>query len=163
MAASSSTMFLNTSSTLGGKKSWVRQIAMATPKNPPSSRASAELYSVPQISGSTPNCPLLTSHVVEVMKCSPYFCMAGAALPPTRHKRYTINTIVSQAKANVRPRNDRSRNVSSVDGGREIDVCAADSEANIVDFIGCCPGWSHYWMLFAALATISTTWLGRGM
>src|ERR687884_578475 len=134
MAASSSTMFLNTSSTLGGKKSWVRQMAMVTPKKPPSSRASTELYNVPQISGSTPNCPLLTSHVVEVMKCSPYFCMAGAALPPPRHRRYTINTIVSQAKANVRARKDRSRNISSAEGGREIDVDAADSEANMTVF-----------------------------
>ena len=136
---------------------------MATPKNPPSSKASTELYSVPQISGSTPNCPLLTSHVVEVRKLRPYFWMAGAALSPTRHRRYTINTIVSQAKANVRPRNDRSRNVSSLDGGREVDEGAADSEAHIVDFIESCPGESHYWMLCAALATISTTWLGRGM
>src|SRR5919108_473214 len=160
MAASSSTMFLNTSSTLGGKKSWVRQMAMVTPKNPSSSRASTELYSVPHISGSTPNCPLLTSHVVEVMKCSPYLCMAGAAWPPTRHRKYTINTIVSQAKANVRLRNNRSRNVSSVDGGREIDVGAADSEANMVVFIGRCPVRSRYWILLAALATTSTTWLG---
>src|SRR5207302_7529588 len=127
MAASNSTMFLKTSSHLGGKKSCVRQRAMATPKDPPSSKASTELYSVPQISGSTPNCPLLTSHVVEVRKLRPYFWMAGAALSPTRHRRYTINTIVSQAKANVRPRNDRSRNVSSLDGGREIDEGAADS------------------------------------
>src|SRR5712691_13309455 len=144
MAASSSIMFLKIGSSVGGKKSWVRKIAMATPKNPPSSKASPELYSVPQISGSTPNCPLLTSQVVEVIKCRPYFCMAGAALPPTRHRRYTINPIVSQAKANVRPRNDRSRNVSSVDGGREIDVCTADSEANMVDFIRRCPVCSHY-------------------
>ena len=112
---------------------------MATPKNPPSIRASSELYSVPQISGSTPNCPLLTSQVVEVRKSSPYFCMAGAACPPTRHRRYTISRMVSQAKANVRPRNDRSRNVSSVDGGLEIDGLVTDSDANMVDFIESCP------------------------
>src|SRR5262245_46327461 len=114
-------------------------MAMATPKNPPSIRASSELYSVPQISGSTPNCALLTSQVVEVRKCSPYFCMAGAACPPTRHRRYTINRMVSQAKAYVRPRNDRSRNVSSVDGGCEIDGRVTDSDANMGDFIERCP------------------------
>src|SRR5215813_2317238 len=139
MAARSSTIFLNTSSSLGGRKSWVRKIAIATPNNPPSIRASNELYSVPQISGSTPNCPLLTSQVVEVRKCSPYFSMAGAACPPTRHRRYTINRMVSQAKAYVRPRNERSRNVSSIDGGWEIDGLVTDSDANVVDFIQSCP------------------------
>src|SRR5262245_15256034 len=114
-------------------------MAMATPNSPPIISVSSELYSVPQISGSTPNCPLLTSQVVEVRKCSPYFCMAGAACPPTRHRRYTISSMVSQAKAYVRPRNDRSRNVSSSDGGWEIDGHAPDSEANVVDFIERCP------------------------
>src|SRR5262249_61030242 len=97
------------------------------------------------------------------MICRLFFCPAGAVCPSPRHRRYTISTIVSQAKAKVRPRNDRSRNVSSVDGGREIDVYAADSEANKVDFIRYGPVRSCYWMLFAALATTSTTWLGRGM
>src|SRR4030095_83513 len=139
MAARSSIMFLNTSSSLGGRKSWVRKMAIATPKNPPSISASSELYSVPQISGNTPNCPLLTSQVVEVRKCSPYFSTAGAACLPTRHRRYTISTMVSQAKAYVRPRKDRSRNVSSVDGGWEIDGLVTDSDANMVDFIESCP------------------------
>src|SRR5215470_17159122 len=114
-------------------------MAMATPNSPPIISASSELYSVPQISGSTPNCPLLTSQVVEVRKCSPYFCMAGAACPPTRHRRYTISKMVSQAKANVRPRNDRSRNISSVDGGCEIDGLIPDSDANMGDCIASCP------------------------
>src|SRR5262247_2854200 len=138
MAARSSTIFLNTSSSFGGRKSWVRKMAMATPKSPPSSSASNELYSVPQISGSTPNCPLLTSQVVEVRKCSPYCWMAGAACLTTRHRRYTISRMVNQAKAYVRPRNDRSRNVSSVDGGWEIDGLV-DSDANWVDLITSCP------------------------
>src|SRR5215510_13476662 len=133
MAARSSTMFLKTSSSLGGRKSWVRKMAMATPKSPPSIRASSELYSVPQISGSTPNCPLLTSQVVEVRKCSPYCWMVGAACLPTRHRRYTISRMVNQAKAYVRPRNDRSRNVSSVEGGWEIDGRVTDADANWVD------------------------------
>jgi hypothetical protein len=47
--------------------------------------------------------------------------------------------MVSQAKAYVRPRNDRSRNVSSVDGGWEIDGLVPDSDANVVDFIKRCP------------------------
>src|SRR5215467_1038384 len=114
-------------------------MAMATPKSPPSISASSELYSVPQISGSTPNCPLLTSQVVEVRKYSPYFWIAGAACRPTRHRRYTISRMVSKTKAYVRPRKDRSRNVSSADGGRVIDGLVTDSEANVVDFIESCP------------------------
>jgi hypothetical protein len=47
--------------------------------------------------------------------------------------------MVSQAKAYVRPRKDRSRNVSSVDGGWEIDGLVTDSDANMVDFIESCP------------------------
>src|SRR5262249_47542678 len=139
MAARSSIMFLNTSSSLGGRKSWVRKMAMVTPKSPPSISASSELYSVPQISGNPANSPLLTPRVGEAKKGTPYFSMAGAPCPPPRHRKYTISTIVSQAKAYVRPRKDRSRNVSSVDGGWEIDGLVTDSDTNVVDFIESCP------------------------
>src|SRR5919197_3764510 len=137
MAASSSTMFLKITSTLGGRKSCVRKIAMETPKNPPRSSASTELYMVPQIAGSTPKRLWLTSQVVEVMKLRPYFCMAGAALRPTCPRRYSTNTIVSTANTNVRPRSDRSKNRSSLDGGVEIDSLAVISSVNSVDFMRC--------------------------
>src|SRR5215470_17362027 len=43
--------------------------------------------------------------------------------------------MVNQAKAYVRPRNDRSRNVSSVEGGWEIDGLVTDSDTNMGGFI----------------------------
>ena len=44
-------MFLKITSIFSGRKSCVRKMAIETPKNPPSSKASTELYRVPQISG----------------------------------------------------------------------------------------------------------------
>lgn len=53
---------------LGARKSWVRKMAMVTPKNPPMIKDGIELYKVPQISGRMPNCSLLTSQVEDVTK-----------------------------------------------------------------------------------------------
>ena len=43
MAARSSTMVRNTWASRGSRKSWVRKIAITTPKNPPMASASSEL------------------------------------------------------------------------------------------------------------------------
>ena len=71
MAASSSTTVRNTRASWGGRKSWVRKIAITTPKNPPMASATRELYSVPQMCGKIPNCWRPTSQVVEVRKPTP--------------------------------------------------------------------------------------------
>src|SRR5688572_30706389 len=72
------------------------------------------------------------------MKRRPYFCIAGAALPPISHTRYSMSKIVSQAKAKVNPRKERSRNRSSIEGGLERDVDVGASWTNAGDFMPSC-------------------------
>src|SRR5215470_11304002 len=110
-------------------------MAMATPNIPPITNASNELYSVPHICGRTPNWPVCTSQVVELTKAGPYLKIAGTALPPISHKMYNNNMIVSQAKANARPRNKRSKNKSNEDGGEDIDLSESAPESRRSDAI----------------------------
>src|SRR5262245_40749687 len=107
-------------------------MAMEMPKNPPNSKASPELYKVPQISGSTPKLPLFTSQVVEVMKLRPYCCMAGTAFPPISTTIYTTKTMVSAANTSVNRRNSRSAATSRDDGGLEIEEVVTLSPHNPV-------------------------------
>src|SRR5262245_32106777 len=79
-----------------------------------------------------PNCPALTFQVVEVRKLRPSFPIAGAAFPPIFQKMSNTKRIVNQAKDNVRLRNERSRNVSKLDGGCETLPFAIASRPNVV-------------------------------
>src|SRR5215471_21212728 len=108
---------------------------MATPNTPPITNANSELYSVPQICGRTPNWFVCTSQVVELTNVGQYLKIAGTALPPISHKMYSNNIIVSQAKANARPRNKRSKNKSNEDGGEDIDLSESASGSSRSDAI----------------------------
>ena len=119
------------------------------------------------IRGSTPNRALLTSQVVEVIKLKPYFCMAGAALPPTSRTIYSTRTMVRPANTSVKLRNTRSTNTSKVDGGLEIEspvaISRTDPNAASRSVAGNAMGSRLYWMLSSALLTTWTTLSGRGM
>jgi hypothetical protein len=82
MAASSSIIFFNIISILYGRKSWVMNIAMVIPKNPPRRRARNELYSVPQIWGRRPYIFWLEFQVEVNKNLIPRSGKAGNASPP---------------------------------------------------------------------------------
>ena len=75
-------MFFSTSDTPGGRKSWVRTMATASPKIEPSPTPRTELYNVPQMAGSRPNCSRPAFHPEPLRAPAPYFCTAGAAVEP---------------------------------------------------------------------------------
>src|SRR5262245_10932963 len=105
----------------GGKKSWVRKIAIATPKKPPIAIASSELYIVPQIAGRMPNCCLLTSQVVPMRRSKPCFCIPGTALRPISQSSAAMTTRIITTPSAASARNPRSMKKSSLEGGADTD------------------------------------------
>src|SRR5262245_36909412 len=121
MAARSSTMVRNTCASRGGRKSWVRKIAIATPKKPPIASARSELYSVPQIAGRMPNCCLLTSQVVPTRRSRPCFCIPGTALRPISQSSAAMTARIITTASAASARNARSMKKSTREGGAETD------------------------------------------
>src|SRR5215471_16443258 len=97
---------------------------MDSPKNVPMPNPMIELYSVPQIEGSSPNSSRFVSHVVAVRRLVPKRATAGRAVQLICSTIYVPSAITPHASAVVVHRTSRSVRISPELGGRAIDTGA---------------------------------------